>query len=56
VKNWHDDPHANCKPKSNFKQYLKVEEVLVEENYNIIEEHIFLKNWKLVVINFVGLG
>jgi len=35
VKNWHDDPHANCKPNSNFKQYLKIEKVLVKDNYNL---------------------
>lgn len=38
VKNWLDDPHANCKPNSNFKQYLKAKESLANENYNLIEE------------------
>jgi len=39
VKNWLDDLHANCKPNSNFKQYLKAKESLAKENYNLIEEH-----------------
>jgi hypothetical protein len=56
VKNWLDNSHLNYKPNSNFKQYLKVEEFLVEENYNLIDNIIFLKNWRLIVINFVGLG
>jgi hypothetical protein len=34
---------ANCKPKSNLKQYLKMEKNLVEENYELIQEHNFLK-------------
>ncbi len=45
---------ANCK--LNFKQYLKVEKFLVEEDYNLIEEHDFFNNCRLMVINFVGLG
>ncbi len=43
VKNWPDNPRANCKPNSDSKQYLKVEKCLVEENYNLIEEHNFFK-------------
>ncbi len=39
VKNWPNDPHANCKPHLNFKQYLKVEESLAKDNYNLMEEH-----------------
>ncbi len=39
VKDWLDDPHANCKPHSDFKQYLKTEKSLAKENYNLIEEH-----------------
>jgi hypothetical protein len=56
MKNWPDNLHTNCKPNSNFKKYLKVEKSLVEESYNLIEEHNFLKNWRLMMINFVGLG
>jgi hypothetical protein len=38
MKNWPDDLHANCKPNSNSKQYLKVEGSLAKENYNLIEK------------------
>jgi len=41
VKNWHDDLCANCIPNFDFKQYLKIEKLLVEDNYNLIEEHDF---------------
>jgi hypothetical protein len=41
VKNWPNDPHANRKPNSDFKQCLKAKESLVEKNYNLIEEHNF---------------
>jgi hypothetical protein len=44
VKNWLDDMGANCKPKSNLKQYLKMEEFLVEENYELILEHNFFED------------
>jgi hypothetical protein len=53
VKNWHDDPCANCKPNSDFKQYLKIEKLLVEDNHNL-KNMIFLKNYKLTMTNFVG--
>jgi hypothetical protein len=43
VKNWLDDMHTDYKPNSNFNQYLKVKESLAEDNYNLIEEHYFLK-------------
>jgi hypothetical protein len=56
MKIFHDDLHANCNQNSNFKQYLKVEEFLAKDNYNFIENISFLKNWRLIVINFVGLG
>jgi hypothetical protein len=39
VKNWHDYTCANYKPNSNLKQYLKEDEFLAQENYNLIEEH-----------------
>ncbi len=39
VKNWSNDLHANCKPHSNFKQYLKIEKSLAKDNYNVMEEH-----------------
>jgi len=44
-----------AKPNLNFEQYLKAKESLTKENYNLIEEHNFVKNWTLTVIKFVGL-
>jgi len=43
VKNWLDDPRVNYKRNSNFKQYLKIEELLTKDNYNLIEKHDFFK-------------
>ncbi len=43
MKNWLDDSCTNCKPNSDFKQYLKANESLVEENYNLIEKHNFFE-------------
>jgi len=37
VKNWPNDSCSNCKPSSNFKQYLKTKGFLVEVNYNLIK-------------------
>ncbi len=51
-----NEPHANCKPNSYFKRYLKIEELLTRDKHNLIEKHGFLKNYKLVVTNFVGQG
>jgi hypothetical protein len=51
VKNWLDDPHHNCKPNANLKEYLKKEDSLVEENYDLLEEADFLNNCKLTMIN-----
>jgi hypothetical protein len=42
VKNWPDDPHANCKPNFDFKQYLEIGKYLAKDNYNLIEKS-FLK-------------
>ncbi len=49
VKNWPNDPCANCKPNSNFKQYLNKKESLAKENYNSIEEHNFFEELKVDV-------
>ncbi len=38
VKNWPDDPHHNCKPNTNLKEYLKEEHYLANENYDLLEE------------------
>jgi hypothetical protein len=38
VKNWLDDLHMNCMQNKNMKDYLKVEEPLTNDNYELIEE------------------
>jgi hypothetical protein len=37
VKNWHDDPHHNCKLNTNLKEYLKEENYLANENYDLLK-------------------
>jgi hypothetical protein len=41
LKNLPNDSRANCKPKSNLKQYLKAKKFWAKENYDLIEEHNF---------------
>jgi hypothetical protein len=43
VKNWPNDPHANCKPNFGFKQYLEIGKYLAKDNYNLIEKKVFFK-------------
>jgi hypothetical protein len=43
VKNWLDDPHHNCKPNANLKEYLKEEDFLVKDNYDLVEEADFFE-------------
>jgi len=38
VKNWPNDPHLNCLANVNFKDYIKFEITLVEDNYELIEK------------------
>jgi hypothetical protein len=38
VKNWFDDPHHNCKPNAILKEYLKEEDFLIKDNYDLLEE------------------
>jgi hypothetical protein len=38
VKNWLDDPCHNYKPNVDLKEYLKEEDSLLEENYDLLEE------------------
>ncbi len=38
---------ANFKPNSDFKQYLKAKEFLVEKNNNLIEEHNFFEKLEI---------
>jgi hypothetical protein len=43
MKNWSDDPCLNCTTNSNFKDYVKSEVALVEENSEFIEESEYFK-------------
>jgi len=43
INNWLDDPCQNCTPNANLKIYLKVEIILVEEEYELIKEVEFFK-------------
>jgi len=54
VKNWPNDPHANCKPNFDSKQCLDIGKYLAKDNYNLIEKRVFKKNCKLMVTNFLG--
>jgi len=38
VKIWFNDPHVNCIPNKNVKDYLKVKGFLVDDNNELIEE------------------
>jgi hypothetical protein len=38
VKNWPNDPCHNCKSNANLKEYLKEEDFLAKENYDLREE------------------
>jgi hypothetical protein len=38
VKNWPNDPRHNCKPNADLKEYLKKEDSLAEENYDLFEK------------------
>ncbi len=47
VKNRPNDPRANCRPNSNFKQYLNTKKSLAQKNSNFIEEHNFFEKLKV---------
>jgi hypothetical protein len=38
VKNWSNDPYLNCTPSHVLENYMIVEYLLVEENYDLIKE------------------
>ncbi len=38
MKNWYNDPCSNCLQHKDFINIMKVEHLLVEENYDLIEE------------------
>jgi hypothetical protein len=43
VKKWLDDPWLNCTPTTAFKDSMKIECLLVENNYDLMEEVDFFK-------------
>ncbi len=45
VKNWPDDSRMNCRANASFKDYIKFEVALVEENYEFIEESKYFEAW-----------
>jgi hypothetical protein len=38
INNWPNDSCQNCTPNANLKNYLKVEVILVEEDYGLIKD------------------
>ncbi len=50
VKNWPNDPCHNCKPNANLKEYLKDEDSLAKESYDLLEEIDFFE--QLQVYNY----
>ncbi len=38
INNWPNDPRQNYTPNVNLKDYLKIEVVIAEENYELIKE------------------
>jgi hypothetical protein len=38
VKTWFDDSYLNYMPNAHLKDYIEVGNVLIEENYELIEE------------------
>ncbi len=47
VKNWPNDPWLNCMPIVTLEDYMKTKCVLVEENYDLIEEANFFEELKI---------
>jgi len=43
VKNWLDDPCHSYKPNVDIKEYLKEEDSLAEENYDLLEKADFFE-------------
>jgi len=50
VKTWFDDPHLNYTPNIDLKDYMEVEVVAIEENYELIENFDNLKKSILIGI------
>jgi hypothetical protein len=55
VKNWPNDPCHNCKPNANLKEYLKEEDSLAKENYDLREEVDFFEQLQVDNDQFCGL-
>jgi hypothetical protein len=47
VKKWFDDPCLNCSQHKDLTDFLKVESVLVEDNYDLIKESNYFKQLEL---------
>ncbi len=47
VKNWLDDPCLNCSRQKELIDFLKVEFVLVKDNYDLIEESNYFEQLEL---------
>jgi hypothetical protein len=47
VKSWPNDAHLNCSTNVNFKDYIKVEVALGEENYELIENFEYFEKLKV---------
>jgi hypothetical protein len=55
VKNWPDDPCHNYKPNVVLKEYLKEEDSLAKENYDLLEEADFFEQLQVDNDSFCGL-
>jgi hypothetical protein len=47
VKNWHDNPHLNCSRHKDLTNFLKLEFVLPQNNYDLIEESNYFEQLEL---------
>jgi hypothetical protein len=50
VKTWSYDPHLNCTPNIDLKDYMEIKVVLAKENYGLIENFDILKKSILIGI------
>jgi hypothetical protein len=47
VKNWPDGPHLNCSQHKDLTDFLKVESILANDNYDLIKESNSFEKWEL---------
>jgi hypothetical protein len=47
MKNWYNDPYLNCLQHKDLINVIKVEHLLVEENYYLIEESNYFEQLEL---------